>query len=308
MNSSNNDISLLRPFLDHHGIQILDQSRGYIECVGTHTTPDRPGDCKVFVNAHGVPWIHCFHTSCRSEIERLNADLVRWFRWKGLGNTPAQRGNRWAANQAARSATQKLREKAQRELPRILQHYHWPYSAICTDSPEKVSSDVPEHGYLPALFADDDIVWIGRDVHDTGSPGHRWRFRPALQWMAEPKCPGTFICPSAFKPGVHSRCDANVLVPRYLVVESDILDRNQIGAIFRWLEKEAHLDLHAVVDTAGKSLHGWFKYPPPELLKKLKVILPAMGCDPALFKPSQPCRLPGAIRDGKSQTLIYITL
>jgi hypothetical protein len=40
----------------------------------------------------------------------------------------------------------------------------------------------------------------------------------------------------------------------------------------------------------------------------LKNILPNLGCDPALFKPSQPCRLPGARRGDKTQALLYLDL
>jgi hypothetical protein len=41
------------------------------------------------------------------------------------------------------------------------------------------------------------------------------------------------------------------------------------------------------------------------VLTNLKIVLPIFGCDPALFKPSQPCRLPGARRDDRWQKLIW---
>jgi hypothetical protein len=67
------------------------------------------------------------------------------------------------------------------------------------------------------------------------------------------------------------------------------------------------LELVAIVDTAGKSLHGWFRYPEHEfVVDDLKLVLPALQCDPKLFTPSQPVRLPGALRDGKYQKLVYL--
>jgi hypothetical protein len=59
------------------------------------------------------------------------------------------------------------------------------------------------------------------------------------------------------------------------------------------------------VDTGGKSLHGWFDMPKKAIFDELETILPLLGCDPGLFKPSQPCRMPGVPRGEKYQTLIY---
>jgi hypothetical protein len=92
----------------------------------------------------------------------------------------------------------------------------------------------------------------------------------------------------------------------FLVVESDSLSKEQMLAVFAWMRQFMHL--RAIVDTAGKSLHGWFEYPNPFQLEELRVILPTLGCDPALFRTSQPCRLPGALRDGKFQRLLWLDL
>jgi hypothetical protein len=118
-----------------------------------------------------------------------------------------------------------------------------------------------------------------------------------------------FTCPSTFKTGTHSRCNDNVVQRRFLVVESDVLDRNQVCAVFHWLEQFTRL--RAIVDTAGKSLHGWFDVPSDSTMDELKIILPVFGCDPALFKQAQPCRLPGALRtdrENKVQSLLYLDL
>ena len=118
--------------------------------------------------------------------------------------------------------------------------------------------------------------------------------------------PGPLTCPAAFKNSSHARSNDNVLTRRFLVVESDVLTKDQVGAIFKWLRHDAGQELVAIVDTAGKSLHGWFKYPPEDELEHLKAILPAYGCDPKLFTASQPVRMPGALRDGRYQKLVYL--
>ena len=111
-------------------------------------------------------------------------------------------------------------------------------------------------------------------------------------------------CPSTFKPGICSRKLENILHKRFLVVESDTLDRDVVGAIFRWLRDENHLNLRVIVDTGGKSLHAWFDYP-LELWPDLKLVLPALGCDRSMFIPCLPCRMLGVGRNGRFQRLIY---
>ena len=54
--------------------------------------------------------------------------------------------------------------------------------------------------------------------------------------------------------------------------------------------------LRAIINTGGKSLHAWFEPPNSEQEAELRIILPALGFDSAMFRPSQPCRLPGVLR------------
>jgi hypothetical protein len=104
-----------------------------------------------------------------------------------------------------------------------------------------------------------------------------------------------------------------VLQKKFLVIESDILNKSQMGSVIAWCRQ--FMRLRAIVDTGGKSLHGWFDQPEPEIESELKLILPNLGrrgeqetLDSALFKPSQPCRLPGKTRGGKIQSLLYLDL
>ncbi len=175
-------------------------------------------------------------------------------------------------------------------------------------------SDPLEHWrfHLEHLFEQQDVVWIGATTDSCSECEDEERkcycrahFRTVNEWKQENEAPGQFTCPSTFQAGIHSRSIANVVTRRYLVVESDTLSKGEMRALFAWINQ--YLPLRAVVDTAGRSLHGWFETPGARMEAELKVVLPAMGCDPALFKLSQPCRLPGALRDGKPQRLVWLS-
>ena len=140
-------------------------------------------------------------------------------------------------------------------------------------------------------------------------------FRRREDWLKLKAAPANFTCPSTFLPGSYSRSNKNVVVRRFHVIESDCLSKENMLAVINWCRQ--FMNLRAVVDTAGKSLHGWFDAVTPEVEAKLRVILPNLGreseeaektLDPALFKIAQPCRLPGALRDGKHQNLWYLKL
>ena len=158
---------------------------------------------------------------------------------------------------------------------------------------------------LLSKFAPNDVVWIG-GVQDSGRPECAVNFKSAQEWLSYSRAPGQFTCPVAFKNTSFARSNANIIGRRFLVVESDLLKKDEVGAVFRLLT-DCGLKLVAVVDTAGKSLHGWFDFMSCETaLDELKLVLPALKCDPKLFTPSQPVRLPGAERDEKLQRLIYL--
>lgn len=184
-----------------------------------------------------------------------------------------------------------------------------------THSPVDLAGNNPADDWrlLLSLFSPEDVIWIGGttdscndEADDNRKARCRLHFRRISDWLFLPRPTGQFTCPSVFKAGCHSRCEGNVVQRRFLVLESDTLTKPEIGAVFRWMRQ--FVRLRAIVDTAGKSLHGWFDVPEFRALAELKVILPVLGCDPALFKAPQPVRLPGALRDEKYQTLLYLDL
>ena len=149
-------------------------------------------------------------------------------------------------------------------------------------------------------------VWIG-SMYSSGEPEHSTHFRPVAQWNQVWPVVGNYTCGSAFKPGSFQRSNANVAGYRFLVVESDSLSKDQFGAILRYLQRRLHYRLHCIIDAAGKSLHGWLDAPRnPTMEARLKVGLVALGCDPKVFTHSQPVRVPGALREGRLQRLLWL--
>ena len=288
-------------------VEWTDASQGFCPCPGSdkHTCATQAKDCKVFVD--GVPTLNCFHQNCREDVERMTAELRRAVESSetGVCYTVITPDDSLRERQKAQSEKRRLTTWAKGEFPQILASHAWPVEQITAQSPVPLPDDHSEHWrLLLGLFAPDDVIWIGRDVRNTGHRRYYGCFRSAADWLAFQPCPGVFICPSTFRPFAYSRSNKEIRLTRFLVVESDHLNKDQIGAVFRWLT--GRIRLRAIVDTAGKSLHGWFNYPSPELLEELKVILPQFCCDRAMFTPSQPCRLPGAFRDGRHQRLLWL--
>lgn len=286
----------------------MSETEGYCECPGRehHTSHNGRRDCALYLDH--VPTLYCVHASCREAVEAKNRELRRAM--AGDGEIDVTKPKRLTAEQKQRLAQarcrERIRKRAASSRERILTEWSWPLARIITDSPVKAPEEAGGHWrLLLQRFHPDDVVWLG-DKFNSGKPEHAGHFRPAREWMALPDAPAPLICPATFRPGSISRSNEEVVTRRFLVVESDTLGKDAVGAVFCWLRDKVRLTLTAIVDTAGKSLHAWFEYPPPDVVDELKLVLPVLECDPKLFTASQPVRLPGALRDGRHQRLVYL--
>jgi hypothetical protein len=150
-----------------------------------------------------------------------------------------------------------------------------------------------------ALFEPKDWVWHG-DTHDTH------QIKPRAQWQELSGIYGHFISHCTFQPEATARKNDFVESVKYLVVESDEIPKEQQHAVFGWLRDYAGWDLRMVLDTAGKSLHAWFTWPGHLSRAEIKALLDALKCDTKLLTASQPCRVAGAMRDGKMQSITWL--
>ena len=201
-----------------------------------------------------------------------------------------------------------LRVMAERFKPELFETFCWPFAQILEDSPLLVANRDPEDQFRTwlKLWPAHCHVWIG-DVYSSGKPEHKTHFRPLSDWYQIGPAMGNYTCGSSFKPGSFQRSNANCNGTRFMVVESDTLAKDEVGAVFAYLQRRLHYPLHCIIDTAGKSLHAWFDAPPNKIMEnRLKVGLTAFGCDPKVFTYSQPVRVPGAYREGKLQRLVWL--
>ena len=224
--------------------------------------------------------------------------------WAGEGGR-----THWATTAAAeRLVVETVRVMAERFKPELFELFHWPFAQILEDSPLLVAERDAEDQFRTwlKLWPAHCHVWIG-DVYSSGRPEHRTHFRPVADWYQIGPAMGNYTCGSSFKPGSFSRSNANCNGTRFLVIESDTLAKDEVGAVFAYLRRRLHYRLHCIIDTAGKSLHAWFEPPRNRMFEhRLQAGLVAFGCDPKVFTYSQPVRVPGAWRDGKLQRLVWL--
>ncbi|TAK98818.1 MAG: hypothetical protein EPO07_11525 [Verrucomicrobia bacterium] len=305
---------------------------GFCRCPGEalHTQQNGKKDCRVSVD--GAPTIYCFHASCSPVVaeanRRLRRELGDWSWEIALpGGRVLRNGDvlqasgevlpREAVQARARAEgrdggeqviLETVRVMAERFAPEMFERFHWPFAQIVADSPLQVSERDAEDQFRTwlKLWPAHCHVWIG-DVFSSGKPEHRTHFRPIADWYQIGPCMGNFTCGSAFKPGSFRRCNENLNGQRFLVIESDTLAKDEVGAVFAYLNRRLRYRLHCIIDTAGKSLHAWFDAPRNRTMEaRLKAGLTAFGCDPKVFTYSQPVRVPGAWRDGKLQRLVWL--
>jgi hypothetical protein len=286
-------------------------------------------DCRVCVD--GAPTIYCFHSSCAEAVAAANKRLRRELGSPWALRLPdgrvlragdvlqssgrilpreivVARAEAQGRNPGEQLILETLVVMAERFKPELFEKFHWPFAQIVADSPLQVADRDADDQFRTwlKLWPAHCQVWIG-DVYSSGKPEHGTHFRPIADWYQIGPVMGNYTCGSAFKPGSFSRSNANCDGTRFLVVESDTLAKDEMGAVFAYLNQRLCYNLHAVIDTAGKSLHGWFDAPRDKGKEdRLKAALTVFGCDPKLFTYSQPVRVPGAFRDGRLQRIIWL--
>ena len=305
---------------------------GFCRCPGEsfHTSANSRKDCRV--NVDGAPTIFCFHASCSAAVAEANRRLRRELNaspWELRlpGGRRLRSGDvlqasglvlprevvRARAKVEGREPGEQLvlesvRAAAERFRPELFDFFRWTMAQILGESPLLVAQREADDQFRTwlKLWPACSTVWIG-DVYSSGKPEHRTHFRSVADWHQIGPVMGNYTCGSSFKPGCWQRSNENLSGHRFMVIESDTLTRDEVGAVFAYLRRRLHYDLHCIIDTAGKSLHAWFDAPPNMIFEnRLKAGLEVFGCDPKVFTWSQPVRVPGAWRDGKLQRLIWL--
>lgn len=190
------------------------------------------------------------------------------------------------------------------------------------DSPTILDSPIEDDAklFIRSLYLPEDILWLG-DQFDSGKPEHSANFRAASAWLTLESLPPR-MASGTFKQGVHSRSDSNLISSPFIVIESDDLighkptddlerEENKMlcAALILLCRDRFKLTLRAVIDTGGKSLHGWFDRPSPEALEALLSIAGGLAIDAAVVaRAANPLRLPGCLHKSTARPacLLYL--
>ncbi|MDB4316855.1 hypothetical protein N9911_01175 [Akkermansiaceae bacterium] len=159
-------------------------------------------------------------------------------------------------------------------------------------------------------------------LYQSGKPENSSSFQTCQQWLKADSLPPR-LAAGIFQAGSISRSEQAIISRPYVVIESDELigfkpktteERNMnkrlSAALFAFMADRLKMTLRAVIDTGGKSLHGWFDRPSPAGMNALKTIITGLAIDPAVFArcSSNPLRTPGCRHEGTDQTaqLLYL--
>jgi hypothetical protein len=187
-------------------------------------------------------------------------------------------------------------------IPEFSVYDLWEASPVKFDDDDRHTEEVIDY-----LFPDNPWLCCGLSVREFGTR-RRECWRGLLSQLA-------FIVPSAAisKTGLtqegyeSEHCLEQFPARKYVVIEFDA-ERNKDAqaSILLWLARQWPLKL--VVDSAGKSLHGWFDSDGTDEndLRLYFNDLMRLGADKAIYSRSQFVRLPDGTRDNlKRQSILY---
>jgi hypothetical protein len=167
--------------------------------------------------------------------------------------------------------------------------------------------DIDAGAVIDALFPGGGFLCMGREKN----AGATWQRE---HWRGhEDDC--QFIVPNRMTASVGRngdgeesyRCIENTGPREYLVIESDIgTNKDEHARLLSHLASKARLVM--VVDSGGKSLHGWFdcRHAPAHRIARFMQYAIWLGADRHLWVPCQWVRMPGGTRrDGALQHVLY---
>ncbi len=178
--------------------------------------------------------------------------------------------------------------------------------------------------FLKACFESDETVCICNDIicdeEGKGRPASKGTFLKRDEWIEKhftppissmwngPDSRGAYVRVNPCLDETGS--DSGVSAFRHVLVEMDEKTKDEQWTIL----KDSKLPLSVVIDSGGKSLHGWVRVEAAnkeEWGERRDVVyrhLEALGIDPKNKNASRFSRLAGVMRDGKEQRLVAINV
>lgn len=107
----------------------------------------------------------------------------------------------------------------------------------------------------------------------------------------------SYMTPNPLVLAEGRRCESNILHRDYLVMESDVYNRQEQAKLLKELDQ--YVKLIFTVFSGGKSLHGWFdvRQLTQTEIKDFFAYGMKLGFDRHMFSSAQLCRVPGGLRD-----------
>ena len=178
--------------------------------------------------------------------------------------------------------------------------------------------------FLKACFEPDELVCICNDIicdeAGRGRPASKGTFLTRDNWISNHFTdPISSMWTSQDSRGAYIRVnpcgnesgsDSGVSAYRHVLVEMDEKTKDEQWTVL----KESKLPMSVVIDSGGKSLHGWVRVDAAnkeEWTERRDIVyrhLEALGIDPKNKNASRFSRLAGVMRDGKEQKLLAINV
>jgi hypothetical protein len=254
----------------------------------------------VLIGEENSVLVNCQHSSCGAKIAKLNAQLRanQWSAWyaKELETAPPMLTKEQLEEQKAR------RERVRVAKAEALKVLNRPLSLdeLTKSSPLPVANMEPAEMMLCHLgmFLPEDLLWVASRPNCV-RPSY---FRRTTEWMGNPPLSSVFVSGSTYSKKEGSRCLNNLAQTRFTIFEHDGLGKEKTAALLRYAEGKG-LKLAAVVDSGGKSAHGWAVT--DDGIERWVEFFRALGFCPKAMRPTQPVRLAGATRKevGKPDSL-----
>ena len=172
--------------------------------------------------------------------------------------------------------------------------------------------------FLSSAFAATEVVCICEQVEE-GRPLTSGSFLPVEDWIKRFDSPdsilfrpdraeGVYVRINPFKPNLYSGSDNDVSAYRHVLVEFDDKPKAEQEQLLR----DSGLPISVLIDSGGKSIHGWVRVDAPsrkEWDARRDLIYSSIpGIDPKNKNPSRFSRLPGAWRGESQQKLLATNL
>jgi hypothetical protein len=172
--------------------------------------------------------------------------------------------------------------------------------------------------FLSSAFAATEVVCICEQVEE-GRPLTSGSFLPVEDWIKRFDSPdsilfrpdraeGVYVRINPFKPNLYSGSDNDVSAYRHVLVEFDDKPKAEQEKLLR----DSGLPISVLIDSGGKSIHGWVRVDAPsrkEWDARRDLIYSSIpGIDPKNKNPSRFSRLPGAWRGESQQKLLATNL